>query len=44
MYDNIKKLSIQALYKIKYNIGSIPSNIKFKYELAKLNTKCKDAE
>lgn len=39
---NVKKLSIQTLNKIKYNIGSIPSNVKFKY--AELLEKIKNCE
>jgi hypothetical protein len=43
MQINIKKLAVQTLNKIKYNVGSIPSNIKFKYELIKNNCNtCQD--
>lgn len=38
----MKKLALQTLIKIKYNVGSIPSNLKFKYtELIERN-KCEE--
>jgi hypothetical protein len=43
MHNNIKKLSVATLNKIKYNVGTIPSNIKFKYEYIKLNN-CKECQ
>lgn len=44
MSTKLKKLSLQTLYKIKYNIGKIPSNLEFKYELLKKEKKncCND--
>jgi len=35
MYTGVKKLAIKTLNKIKYNVGEIPDNLVFKYELLK---------
>lgn len=42
MYTGVKKLALKTLNKIKYNVGEIPDNLKFKYELLKERIKdCK---
>ena len=35
MSDKLRKLSYQTYLKVAYNIGKIPSNLKYKYELLK---------
>lgn len=39
----MKKLALQTLIKIKYNIGKIPSNLKFKYAEMKERIKCEES-
>jgi hypothetical protein len=43
MHNTVKKLALRTLNKIKYNVGTIPTNAKFKYELIKLNN-CKECQ
>jgi len=42
MYTGVKKMVLKTLNKIKYNVGEIPDNLKFKYEL--LNDRIKNCK